>query len=291
MKAVIKVPPRRKKRSFALWKVFTVIIGAIGLTTLAIHASDTIRIPGMSLVAGVGGSAQAPERCPGDMTYVPTSSGGFCIDRYETSAGELCSTRSPSNQFETSANIARTACTGVSVKGETPWVNVSLDQAMQICARVGKRLPTNGEWYRAALGTPDEVSKSSRACALGHIGQERADKTGMHDDCVSSYGAYDMVGNVWEWVDGNVVEGQYGGRKLPGEGYVEESDVEGVAVKTGTEPNDALGKDYFFMNPSDVRGMFRGGFWSMEEKAGVMSINATIPTSFVGNAVGFRCAK
>jgi formylglycine-generating enzyme required for sulfatase activity len=99
-----------------------------------------------------------------------------------------------------------------------------------------------------------------------------------------------MVGNVWEWVDATSDNGSFEQRTLPGEGYVIEADANGVPVAVGTS-SPSFGNDYFFIDPSGVKGMFRGGFWSMNEKAGIFTVNASIPTTFVGNAVGFRCAR
>ncbi len=282
-----KPPPRRRKGSF--FKGSLVVIGAVLLTTFAIQASDSYRIPGTSsLVAGVGGSKT--ERCPVDMVYIPSPSGGFCIDLYETAPGEVCPHNDPMNQFETEGNLSNPLCVPVSKKGLRPWVNVSMHQAMALCAKVGKRLPSHNEWYRAAIGTPDRVSSEKGMCALGKVGQGRGDATGTHDKCLSSYGAYDMVGNVWEWIDATVSEGMYQNRLLPVEGYVAEADQDGVPSAVG-EASSAFGEDYFFIDPVGVKGMFRGGFWSMNEKAGMFTINATIPTSFVGVAVGFRCVQ
>ena len=160
---------------------------------------------------------------------------------------------------------------------------------MELCARVGKHLTSNSEWYRAAVGTPEQ--ESDRGCVLGRIGASHAEKTGSHEACVSSAGAYDMVGNVWEWVDANVVHGEYGGRTLPDEGYVSEADVDGVAITTSTTSSEIFHGDYISINKTAVEGMFRGGFWNMTEKAGVNAVNAASPPSFVGVAVGFRCAK
>ena len=287
------LPPerrRKKNKPHNILKGALVVIIASVLTTLAIHASDSFRNPGSVLSAGVGWSG-VREHCPSDMAYITNAGGGYCIDRYEESADAKCQRPKPANQFDTEINITDVACLPLSVKGNTPWVNVALHEALAICAKAGKRLPSNKEWYRAALGTPDRVDGSDTSCALGHIGQTQADMTGAHTSCISSYGVFDMVGNVWEWVDGEVDNGVYGNHELPSEGYVSEVDVDGVPTKIATSSDPAFGEDYLFIDKSGLHGMIRGGFWSLKEKAGIYDVNATIPPTFIGNAVGFRCAK
>ncbi len=283
------VPPRRRRKKRGnIFRGAVVTIGAMLLTVAVIKANDTFNPPASELVGGVGASAKEA-RCPIDMAYVSDSGGGFCIDRYEESAGKLCPIGDPGNQFDTNNNLSQALCTPVSVAGADSWTNIPIAQAMELCARVGKHLTKNSEWYRAALGTPDKVS--DEGCVLGRIGASHAEKTGSHSACVSSAGAYDMVGNVWEWIDANVVNGAYSGRTLPDEGYVSEVDVDGVAVKTGTTTSEVFHGDYLSIDKKGVQGMFRGGFWNMTDKAGVSAINATIPTTFIGVAVGFRCAR
>ncbi len=282
-------PPRkRRKKGGNIFRGAVVTIGAMLLTVAVIKANDSFNPPSRELVGGVGASAKEA-RCPIDMVYVSDSGGGFCIDRYEASAGKLCPVQDPGNQFDTNSNVSQPLCTPVSASDAPPWTNVPLAQAMELCARVGKHLTKNSEWYRAALGTPDSLS--DEGCVLGRIGASHAEKTGTHSACVSSAGAYDMVGNVWEWIDANVVKGTYAGRTLPDEGYVSEVDVDGVAVRTSTSSSEIFHGDYLSIDKGGVLGMFRGGFWNMSEKAGVSAINATIPTSFIGVAVGFRCAR
>jgi formylglycine-generating enzyme required for sulfatase activity len=264
------------------------VIGAILLTTLASKASDSFKI-GDALLAH-SGPATETARCPKEMVYVPTSQGGFCIDQFEASVGALCPRAKPTSEIQTNENIAIATCVPDSAKEKDPWVNVSYSEAMTICARSGKRLPSPGEWYRAALGTPDSASGAT-GCVLGRVGLSDAEKTGAHSGCVSSFGAYDMVGNVWEWVDTTVSDGLYNSRTLPSEGFVAEADADGVPTLTGTTSALAFGNDYFFAEPSGVRGMFRGGFWGLAEKAGIFSVNTTIQPSFAGSAVGFRCVK
>ena len=281
-------PRRRRKKNGNIFRGAIVTIGAMLLTVAVIKANDSFNPQSRELVGGVGASAKET-RCREDMVYVSDSGGGFCVDRYEASASKLCPVQDPGNQFDTNTNISQPLCTPVSVSDAPPWTNVPLAQAMELCARVGKHLTKNSEWYRAALGTPD--GESDTGCVLGRVGASHAEKTGTHSTCVSSSGAYDMVGNVWEWIDANVVRGTYGGRILPDEGYVSEADVDGVAIMTSTSSSQIFHGDYLSIDKGGVEGMFRGGFWNMSEKAGVSAINATIPTSFIGVAVGFRCAR
>jgi formylglycine-generating enzyme required for sulfatase activity len=285
---VLHSRPKKKKRRFL--KGALVVFFASTLTIVSLHASDTFRIPGRGLLAGVGGSEpQGP--CPEEMVYIPAMGGGFCIDRYEVSAGKACPNTAPSNQFETQDNLRSPVCFPASLKDGTPWVNVPLHEALALCAKVGKRLPSNGEWYRAALGTPEEVDRSGAGCVLGRAGDSSAALTGTHAQCVSSYGAYDMVGNVWEWVDGSILDGQYLGRVLPSEGFVAEADADGVVAAVSTSSLSSFGGDYFYIDHVGTKGIFRGGFWNMTEKAGVFTMNAANPTTFIGTAVGFRCAR
>jgi len=285
-------PPRRKRRKSKLFQGAFITIGAMAMTVLIIHASDSFKNPS-DLVAGVGGVSTPTERCPGDMAFVSGPEGGFCIDKYENSPGKTCPHSDPKNQFETNDNMSQPLCMPVSVPDADPWVNIPVTQAMEICARAGKHLASNGEWYRAALGTPDTVNEEygSPNCVLGRIGVSHGEKTGSHSACVSSVGAFDMVGNVWEWVDGNIVNGVYEKRDLPREGFVTETDVDGVPVSVASSTSDVFHGDYFYIKRDGVSGMLRGGFWNLSEKAGVATVNATIPTTFVGSAVGFRCAK
>src|SRR5712691_11542219 len=79
----------------------------------------------------------------------------------------------------------------VSIPGVTPSGFITWFQAAAAARNSGKRLPTNAEWQAAALGTSDgapcNVSSGSVA-VTGTAG------------CVSDVGAFDMVGNLSEWV-------------------------------------------------------------------------------------------
>lgn len=74
-----------------------------------------------------------------------------------------------------------------SVAGVYPTACITWFQAEQACAASGKRLLTNDEWQRAAADTP-----SGPPCNASRMTGNPA--------CVSKWGAFDMGGNVWEWV-------------------------------------------------------------------------------------------
>jgi hypothetical protein len=79
----------------------------------------------------------------------------------------------------------------VSLPGVQPARRASWPQAAAAARNSLKRLPTNQEWQVAALGTPDGAP-----CAQGAVPVA----TGSIPACVSDVGAFDMVGNVAEWV-------------------------------------------------------------------------------------------
>ena len=81
----------------------------------------------------------------------------------------------------------------VSIPGVLPARYVSWFQAAAAARNAGKRLPTNAEWQAAALGTPEGSCNTSSGAVAA---------TGTTAGCVSPAGAFDMVGNVEEWVAG-----------------------------------------------------------------------------------------
>ena len=71
----------------------------------------------------------------------------------------------------------------------------------------GDRLPTEGEYHRAAFGTPGGGERAlpwgdeSPVAAHGNFGNIRFDPVavGTHPAGVSAWGVHDLIGNGWEW--------------------------------------------------------------------------------------------
>lgn len=193
----------------------------------------------------------------------------FWIDRYEVTL----------ERFE--ACFFADACTmpgychwGHSIYGEIPEIPincVSWQQAVDLCAFEGKRLPTEAEWEKAARGPDgrlypwgDEPPTCEHAISSFCDGPAQVEIGGTAPAGVSYYGAFDMAGNLREWV------------------------------------NDRYGADYYGVSPSfDPPGPAAGGTRVVRggnNFAGAQELRASNreflgPDDWNGRQVGFRCAK
>jgi hypothetical protein len=92
---------------------------------------------------------------------------------------------------------------------EHPVVCVERTQAREYAAWAGGRLPTEAQWTRACQGDDGrtypwgEAAPDERLANFYYEGRQDVDTTpvGSYPAGASPYGALDMAGNVWEWVE------------------------------------------------------------------------------------------
>jgi formylglycine-generating enzyme required for sulfatase activity len=158
----------------------------------------------------------------------------------------------------------------VSVAGVLPSTCLSWFQAEQACALAGKRLVTNEEWQRAVAGTVDPGLGDDGASTCVTNNEVAPSPTGSRAGCVSNWGVFDMVGNVWEWVaDWDELPAMPCASWLAGDW--------GCLGGTGASSDD----------PAAV---IRGGYWPDGNFAGVFATWAA-RADVAFDSVGFRCAR
>ena len=92
-------------------------------------------------------------------------------------------------------------------KADHPVVGVSYYEAAAYAKWLGKLLPTEREWEKAARGEggreyPWGDTFDKLKCNSAEAGLDHTTPITQYPIGVSLYGCYDMAGNVWEWCAG-----------------------------------------------------------------------------------------
>jgi formylglycine-generating enzyme required for sulfatase activity len=87
-----------------------------------------------------------------------------------------------------------------------PVIHIPWQEASNYCEWVGRRLPSEAQWEKAARGSTDERiypwGDDDPFRDLSNFGGLVGNTTAVNEqsDGKSPYGALNMAGNVWEWV-------------------------------------------------------------------------------------------
>ena len=155
-----------------------------------------------------------------------------------------------------------------------PVLYVNWNQAQAYCAWDGKRLPSEAEWEKAARGPTIQAypwGDASPTCTLANfwgdygawsVCEGDTSQVGSHPTGASYYGAQDMAGNAWEWVNDWYDASYYSGSPL--------SNPTGPI--TGTDK------------------VLRGGSWDDYPTYLRVSTRFRGSPANISNYIGFRCA-
>lgn len=251
-----------------------------------------MREPETAAAPSAPAAAKAP--CPEEMALV----GSACVDRYEAHLV----VRRDDGSFERHPEYQRPE-EGVryearSERGVKPQAYISSLEAQAACENAGKRLCSLEEWTTACRGPDNSTypygsSFDRDKCNMGHkhilaelhgkdpmvwtydhfndpelIKQGSLSPAGAFDQCTNAFGAYDMVGNLHEWVGDRV------SASLPSRVPLPKKIERTVKRKRGN-------------------GIFMGGFFSTfaQHGNGCEFITIAHEPKYHDYSTGFRCCR
>lgn len=275
-----------------------------------------------SALANSGFSLPLRHRCPPDQVAV----GNLCVDKYEASVwrlpedaiivrkavlGLLTAEQLRALGAEQVGTIPTGTCSGeeygpafprnghwterlyaLSLPGVLPSTCITWFQAEQACRLSGKRLLTNEEWQAAVAGTPDPNDDDDQrtTCVTN---SDFAQPAGSRPRCVSNWGAYDLIGNVWEWV-ATWTDAAQACRFWPEE-YGSDLSCMGANVPTEGSAMSVLRRwftrELVEPKPEYPGAIIRGGNFATGSRNGAFAIYAGATPHNVSRSTGFRCAR
>lgn len=234
----------------------------------SVLACSVIALLGALVLGASTARSNAP--CPDGMSFIPAS--GFCVDRYEASLMEI---RPDGREVPHSPylNPGRRDVRAVSRRGVVPQGYISQVEASRACARSGKRLCSEREWFRSCRGPQARTfgyanQRQDGRCNENHrwhpvvrlfhattpylwgmalmndpqINQlpGTVSLTGAHAGCSSEENVFDMVGNLHEWVDATT----RGGHGVFRGGYYVDVHINGFGCEYATRAHNPSYRDY-----------------------------------------------
>ncbi len=255
----------RSGRGWTVAGVAAVVLTVLATGTYAQESGTTpdgmVWVPAGATTFGcaAGDDGCFPEEEPGRRVTLST---GFWVDVVEVRRGDYRS-------YAEDAGVELPPAPPFLQNDQHPIVGVTWAEAAAYCAAMGKRLPTEAEWERAARGTRAdrlyptgaEISHDE-ANFQGVGGRDRWSGTAPgRSFAASELGIFDLAGNVWEWVQ----------------------DVYDPDVHQWAADVDPVGPD------SGALRVLKGGGWSAPVASLRISNRGRLEPTRRADFAGFRC--
>jgi formylglycine-generating enzyme required for sulfatase activity len=173
-----------------------------------------------------------------------------------------------------------------------PISSISWEESRTYCQWVGKRLPREAEWEKAARGTDgrkypwgNEPPDATRGVYAG----SRTAEVGSRPAGAGPYGHLDMAGNVWEWLED--IYDPYAYRRPGADRGVPGTCEEVMAAQNELRQKGKQGFTGTNPIPTECERNLRGGAFNYDGPGLRSSNRVHHPASFRLIMSGVRCAK
>ncbi len=221
----------------------------------------TIEIPAGPFI--MGSDSDDPEDAPAHEVDLPA----FEIDKFEVTNADFAAFVQATGYETDAEKTAKKSWRDAFGEGKEnhPVVRVTWNDAVAYCAWLGKRLPTEAEWEKAARGTeslrfPWGNEWDPAKANLKASGLRSTVVVGSFGAGTSPYSVEDMTGNVWEW----------------------------TADWYQPYPGNTVGDAYYGEKCRVTRG---GGWFDIEPQATTFTRNCAEPDQTASDELGFRCVR
>ena len=222
---------------------------------------DMVEIPAGPFT--MGNDSADPEDAPAHQVDLPA----YDIDRFEVTNADFAAFVQAAGYVTEVESAGKKNWRDEFAEGKEnhPVTRVNWNDAAAYCEWLGKRLPTEAEWEKAARG------EDGRSFPWGNDwdpSKANVKETGLRDTVAvgsfgagaSPYGVEDLAGNVWEW----------------------------TADWYQAYPGNTAGDPYYGEQCRVTRG---GGWFDEEPQATTFTRNCGVPDTTSSDELGFRCAR
>ncbi len=231
------------------------------------ESTPMVLIPEGPYSRGSAAGAGRKDETPQAQIYVKT----FYIDTYEVTNRQYLDFLAATGHREPFNVFGEGPLSQVDGIDNLPVVQVTWNDAEDYCFWVGKRLPTEAEWEKAARGTDGRTYPWGNMAPTSKLANYDRDwdegaalaPVGSHPDGASPYGVHDMSGNIREWVSDWYAEDYY----------------------MNSPDRDPQGPD------TGLLKVIRGGSWHSLEHDIRTTARGKGGFALKTHGVGFRCAK